>query len=47
MLVKRCWNSKRGYTHKDFFGGKDTFIPEYIYTGWFLFGIIPVYIFRE
>lgn len=35
MIIKRTWIKYRNY------------IPKYFYTGWFLFGIIPLYIDRK
>jgi hypothetical protein len=46
MIVKKCWDSKSGHTFKSMLTG-DTWVPDYTYTGWFLFGIIPLYIIRE
>jgi hypothetical protein len=35
MIIKKTWRKKH-------FGGKE----RYVYTGWFLFGIVPLYIIR-
>jgi hypothetical protein len=45
MLVKKSWSSKKGRTSIGILG--EIWITKYEYTGWFLFGIIPVYIIRE
>ncbi len=36
MIVKRTWYSKKG-----------GIFTKYQYTGWFLFGFIPLYIIRR
>lgn len=48
MIVKKSWKSKKGHNIKPIIKGfSDTWISDYTYTGWFLFGIIPIYIIRE
>lgn len=41
MIMKRVWDSKKGTP------GLLGFTPKYTYTGYFLFGLIPIYINRE
>lgn len=41
MIIKRIWDSKKGIKTALSFRSK------YTYTGWFLFGIIPIYISRQ
>lgn len=41
MLVKRTWSSKSG--RQSLLG----FVPKYFYTGYFILGIIPIFINRE
>lgn len=41
MIVKKVWDSKKGYIG---FGG---FRPKYTYIGLFLLGIIPLFVIRE
>lgn len=40
MTIKKVWFSKKGISGI-------FFTPKYVYTGYFLFGIIPLYISRE
>lgn len=41
MIIKRVWESKKGINV--LLG----FCPKYTYVGYFLFGIIPIFINRE
>ena len=41
MILKKEWYSKKGRTFLL------SFVPEYKYEGWFLFGIIPLFIVRR
>lgn len=41
MIIKKSWGSRKGINL--LFG----FSPKYQYTGWFLFGIIPLFIIRR
>jgi hypothetical protein len=41
MIMKRTWDSKKEIVTRR------GVMPKYTYTGWFLFGIIPLYIVRE
>lgn len=48
MIVRKSWNSKKGEIVKGSLGiFPDGWVANYTYTGWFLFGIIPIYIIRE
>ena len=41
MILKKEWHSKKG--RSNLLG----FVPKYEYEGWFLFGIIPLFIVRH
>lgn len=46
MIVKKTWESAKGHYIKNILMA-DVWVADYTYTGWFLFGIIPLYIVRE
>lgn len=41
MIMKKTWNSKE---HRQ---GLFGFIPKYVYTGYFVFGVLPIFISRK
>lgn len=52
MIVKKTWEREArdsGAPDGNRFTGGGDWIPQYldIYTGWFLLGVIPIYIVRE